>query len=244
MARTILITGGSRGIGAEIVRTFAEKDTNIVFCYKNNKESADGVVLEANKKGANCIAVKCDVTNEVDVQKFVGFAMKFFGTIDVCVCNSGIAENCLLIDQTAEHIKEIIDTNLIGVINVCKEAAKVMVSNQSGKIVNISSMWGISGASCESVYSASKAGVIGFSKAIAKELGTNGINVNVVAPGVIETDMMKEFGGHIREQLKAQTVLNRLGTPQDVANVVKFLASEEASYITGQVISIDGGFIG
>jgi len=150
----------------------------------------------------------------------------------------------LLIDQTAEHIKEIIDTNLIGVINVCKEAAKVMVSNQSGKIVNISSMWGISGASCESVYSASKAGVIGFSKAIAKELGTNGINVNVVAPGVIETDMMKEFGGHIREQLKAQTVLNRLGTPQDVANVVKFLASEEASYITGQVISIDGGFIG
>ena len=170
--------------------------------------------------------------------------MKFFGTIDVCVCNSGIAENCLLIDQTAEHIKQIIDTNLIGVINVCKEVAKVMVSNQAGKIINISSMWGVEGASCESVYSASKAGVIGFSKAIAKELGPNGINVNVVAPGVIETDMMKGYNEQTKQQLKEQTALNRLGTPKDVASLVKFLASEGASYITGQVIEVTGGFQG
>lgn len=168
---------------------------------------------------------------------------KTFGNIDVLVNCAGVSDTRLLIDSTKEDYDFVFDTNMRGTYNTCKLVGREMLSNQSGKIINISSIWGLRGGSCESVYSASKGAIIAFTKALAKELGPNGINVNVVAPGFIQTDMTKNVTEEIKQEIMESSALGRLGTPEDVASVVLFLASEKSNFITGQVISVDGGWL-
>ena len=186
---------------------------------------------------------KADVSKQDQVKAMFDFCMDRFGSIDVLVNNSGISYEGLITDMDEEDWDRIIDTNLKSVFLCSKEALKHMISNHSGKIINISSMWGQVGASCEVAYSASKAGMIGFTKALAKEVGPSGINVNAIAPGVIMTDMMKDFDQSDIDYLKDETPLMRLGQPEDIANLVSFLVSDKADFITGQVLASNGGFV-
>ncbi len=243
MARTVVISGGSRGIGACIAKAFGALKDNVVINYNKSAKEAENVAREVLNLGGKPLIVKADISKDAEAKYLISEAIKVFGKVDVLVCNAGISGYSLLIDASYDQIREIIDTNLIGTINLCKSASENMIKNQSGAIINISSMWGIIGGAGESVYSASKAGLIGFSKALAKELGLSGITVNVVAPGVINTDMIKNLDEQTLNSLSSQTALNRIGTVDDVAGVVEFLASPKASYITGQVISVDGGIV-
>ena len=241
--KTAIVTGGATGIGCAVSSLFALNGYNVVIGYNNSfnaaKELEEGLV----KKGFSAGIFKCDVTNPADAYGIVDFAVKNFGKVDVFVCNAGIAQQKLFTDITDEDWSNMINTNLTGCFNCCRAAAKSMISRHSGSIVNISSMWGISGASCEVHYSASKSGVIGLTKALAKELALSNIRVNCVAPGVIKTDMLSSFSAEDLEQLRVDTPLSRLGTPLDIAKAVLFLSSDDASFITGQVLSVDGGFI-
>ncbi len=239
--KTIVVTGGSRGIGREICLEFAKRPNRIVICYHNNKEKAEEVAQIAERLGAIVMICKVDVADYSQCEELAKKVTSTFGNVDVLVNSAGEACYQLLADTNEQNIRHNIDVNLVGTINVCRAFADNMLQNRSGSIINISSMWGIYGGSGESVYSASKAGVIGFSKALAKELGLMGIRVNVVAPGTILTDMTRGLGKATLNDLASQTSLGRIGQPQEVAKVVQFLASEDASYITGQVIEVNGG---
>ena len=194
------------------------------------------------KLGVNCLIVKADVSNEAEVFNMVNIALKEFGKIDVLVNNAGVALSKLFQLTTNDDIARVFGVNAFGVINCSKAVVPSMVSAKDGKIINISSIWGKVGASMETIYSASKGAVIAFTMALAKELAPSGICVNCVCPGVIDTDMLIEYSEADKKELKEQTPLNRLGTPQDVANAVYFLASNDATFITGQVVTVDGGF--
>lgn len=242
--RTVVVTGGSRGIGAEIVREFAKNGDNVVLNYNKSKDKAEQLAKEIMQKyDVQVMVVKADVSKPDQVEFLIKTAVQVFGKIDVLVNNAGISLYNLLIDSSIDDIQNIINTNLNSCIYACKYASENMISNQSGKIINISSMWGITGGSGESVYSASKAGMIGFSKALAKELGFSGITVNVVAPGAIETDMLASLSDETKAEVAEETAIGRLGKPSDISSVVLFLASSAADYITGQVISVDGGYV-
>lgn len=240
--KTIVITGASRGIGAEIVREFAKEKCNIVINYNKSEEKALNLVKEAISLGSNAIAVKADVSDPEQAKKLIDEAIKVFGSIDVLVNNAGISISGLLIDMTDQQIQSLVQTNLVSVMTCSREVAKYMMSEMKGRIINISSIWGVVGGSVESIYSATKAGIIGFSKAIAKELGPSNITVNVVAPGAIDTEMMACYDEETLATIAEETSVGRIGTPKDVASLVKFLSSDEASYITGQVIKVDGGW--
>lgn len=240
--KTVIVTGASRGIGACVAKKFAEKGYNVVINYNKSEKQAREVALEVEKLGGKALLVKADVSDPSQVKALVERAISVFGKVDVLVNNAGISISGLLIDMTDERIQELIQTNLVSMLTCSREVAKNMMSNQSGRIVNISSIWGVVGGSNESVYSATKAGVIGFSKALAKELGFSNITVNVVAPGAIETDMMKNISSETKEEIASETILQRLGTTKDVADAVLFLASDESSFITGQVLRVDGGW--
>ena len=240
MAKTVLITGASRGIGAETARRFAKEGYNVVINYVKNKELAEKVAEDVASLGGTPLIVKADVSKDKEAKALVERTISVFGKIDVLVSNAGVAEYGLLIDSDESKIDRVIDVNLKGTINVCKYSSEQMIKQMSGRIINVSSMWGVDGGSNETIYSASKAGVIGFSKALAKELGFSNINVNVVAPGVIKTDMISNLSDEDIEELASQTILGRIGMPKDVAGVIYFLASEDASYITGQVINVRG----
>lgn len=240
--KTVIVTGASRGIGACVAKKFAEKGYNVVINYNKSEKQAREVALEVEKLGGKALLVKADVSDPLQVKAMVERVISVFGKVDVLVNNAGISISGLLIDMTDEQIQELIQTNLVSMLTCSREVAKNMMSNQSGRIVNISSIWGVVGGSNESVYSATKAGVIGFSKALAKELGLSNITVNVVAPGAIETDMMKNISSETKKEIASETILQRLGTTKDVADAVLFLASDEASFITGQVLRVDGGW--
>lgn len=237
--KTVLITGASRGIGRETARLFYKKGFNVIINY--NKSEADALKLKNELK--NSVAIKADVSCEDEAEKMVEAAAEKFGTIDVLVNNAGIAQQKLFTDISTDDWNRMISVNLTSVYNTCKFVVPLMVSQKSGKIINVSSMWGITGASCEVHYSAAKAAVIGFTKALAKELGPSGINVNAVAPGTVMTDMCKGFDAETLNALKEETPLCRLGTAQDIANAIYFLADEASSFITGQVLSPDGGMV-
>lgn len=244
MRKTILVTGASRGIGREIASTFAKDNYNVCINYNNSVKEA--IELENNLKheGYSIISFKCNVANREEVDNMVDFVLANFGTVDVLVNNAGIADYKLFTDITEENMKNMIDTSLMGTFNVTQSVLKkCMINQKSGKIINISSIWGMVGASCEVHYSMVKSGIIGFTKALAKELGLSNIIVNAVAPGVIDTDMMKDFSEEDMNNIKEEIPLNRIGNVEDVAGVVKFLASDSASYITGQVISPNGGMV-
>lgn len=240
--KTVVVTGASKGIGRAVAKEFANNGYNVVICYNKSLSDAQQSLNEVSQT-ARAIAVKVDVSNEDDVKNMVEITKKTFGNIDVLVNCAGVSDTRLLIDSTKEDYDFVFDTNMRGTYNTCKLVGREMLSNQSGKIINISSIWGLRGGSCESVYSASKGAIIAFTKALAKELGPNGINVNVVAPGFIQTDMTKNVTEEIKQEIMESSALGRLGTPEDVAGVVSFLASEKSEFITGQVISVDGGWL-
>ena len=237
--KTALITGASRGIGREIAKKFHNKGYFVIINYNKNQKAA----MELQSILPNSIAIKADVSKESEVKNMIETVIERYGFIDVLVNNAGIAQQKLFTDITTEEWDSMISTNLNSLYYTCKYAVPSMVRQKRGKIINISSMWGISGASCEVHYSAAKAAVIGFTKALAKELGPSQIQVNAVAPGTIMTDMCSGFDEETISIIKEETPLGRVGTPEDVANSVLFLASEQSDFMTGQVLSPNGGMV-
>ena len=233
----ILITGGSRGIGAECVRKATEEGHAVSFIYYNSDERAGEL---SRQTGA--IAIKADIADSTSVKMAVLAAERKMGGIDLRVNNAGVSLIKLFTDVSDEEMSRVFGVNLIGATVAAREAAKGMISRHSGNIINIGSVWGRAGASCEVVYSASKAGLEGLTKALAKELGPSGIRVNCIEPGVIDTEMNSELGEEDLKALCEETPLCRIGSVADVAETVLWLASEKAGFITGQVIGVDGGF--
>lgn len=243
MKKIAFVTGGATGIGEATVRALCNDGYFcVVFCNKSVDE-AKMLCDELNKNDDCAMYFRCDLSDYEETKKTASEALSLFGRVDVLVNNAGIAQQKCFTDITYDDWKRMIDINLNSVFYMCSIVVPVMVKNHSGKIVNVSSMWGICGASCEVHYSASKAGIIGFTKALAQELGISGITVNCVAPGVIDTKMNSGFSADDIEALKEQTPLLKIGKPSDVADCIAFLASEKADFITGQVISPNGGFI-
>ena len=233
----ILITGGSRGIGAACVRAFALEGNRVAFLYHTQKERAEAL---AAKTGA--IALQADISDAEQAQHAVEKVVEALGGIDVLVNNAGIAQIKLFTNIGNEEWRRMIDTNLGGAFYVTRAAVKYMIAQQMGRIVNIGSMWGKTGASCEVAYSASKAGIRGLTMALAKELGPSHITVNCIEPGLIDTEMNKALDADTREALIEETPVCRIGTPEDVLHAVRFFLCEEASFITGQCLGVDGGF--
>lgn len=240
--KTVVVTGASKGIGRAVAKEFANNGYNVVICYNHSISAAQELLAEISGI-TRAIAIRVDVSKEDEVKNMIDITKNTFGTIDVLVNCAGVSDTRLLIDSTKEDYDFVFDTNMRGTYNTCKLVGREMLSNQSGKIINISSIWGVLGGSCESVYSASKGAMIAFTKALAKEFGPNGINVNAVAPGFIQTDMTKNVTEEIKQEIMDNSALGRLGTPEDVAGVVSFLASEKSEFITGQVIGVDGGWL-
>ncbi|SHJ69893.1 3-oxoacyl-[acyl-carrier-protein] reductase [Caminicella sporogenes DSM 14501] len=241
--KTAIVTGGSRGIGKAIALKLAEKGADIVVNYTSNFEKAQEVVEKIKSMGRKAIAIKADVSNPDDVANLVKEVSKNFESIDILVNNAGITRDGLLIRMKDEDWDKVININLKGTYLCTKLVGKKMMKQRSGKIINVASVVGIIGNAGQANYSASKAGVIGFTKSAAKELAARGITVNAVAPGFIETEMTDKLPADVIENYKKNIPIARFGKPEDVANVVAFLASEEANYITGQVINVDGGMV-
>lgn len=241
--KTAIVTGGSRGIGKAIALKLAEKGANVVVNYTSNFEKAQEVVEQIKSMGRDAIAIKADVSNSDDVENLLKEVNKHFDTIDILINNAGITRDTLLIRMKDEDWNKVMDINLKGTYLCTKYFGKKMMKQKSGKIINITSVVGIIGNAGQANYSASKAGVIGFTKSIAKELGSRGINVNAVAPGFIKTEMTEKLSDEVVKNYSKSIPLGRFGNVEDVANVVAFLASDEANYITGQVINVDGGMV-
>lgn len=240
---TVLITGASRGIGAQCALAFAREGYDIALNYYHSEGRALALVKEIEALGVRAIAVQADVSDSEQVLSMFAAVRDEFGAADVLVNNAGIAHTGLLTELSNDEWRRLLDTNLSGAFYCCREALRDMIRAHSGAIVNIASMWGEVGASCEAAYSASKAGIIGLTKALAKEVGPSGVRVNAVSPGVVMTDMMAEYSQEDIAALKEETPLASLGTPEDIAEAVLFLASEKARFITGQVLSVNGGMV-
>lgn len=243
--KTAVITGTSGGIGSAIAIAFAEAGYNVVLQYNNGREKALALAQKIQKEfEVIALPVQADVSSSQAVGKMFDTVEQQLGSVDVLVNNAGIAQQKLFTDITDDDWHRMIGTNLDGVFYCSREVLKrFMLKTHSGVILNISSMWGQVGASCEVHYSAAKAGVIGLTKALAKEVGLSNIRVNCIAPGVVMTDMMKSFDAQTIADLKAETPLNALGTPEDIAQTALFLCSEKAKFITGQVLGVNGGFV-
>ena len=240
----VLITGASRGIGAACARKFAQMGWNVGVNYFHSKQQALALVEELEKCGVQAVAIQGDVSQSQQAAELVAAAEQEFGALDALVCNAGVAgAQALLTDLTDQQWRWTAGTNLDGVVYTIRAAVSGMVRRQKGSIVTISSMWGLTGGSCEAAYSAVKAGVIGLTRAMAKELGPSHIRVNCVAPGVIDTDMNAHLTSEDMQALAEETPLGRIGRPEDVAQGVFFLASDAADFITGQVLPIDGGMV-
>lgn len=233
----VLITGGSRGIGRACVRAFCARGDRVVFLYRRRTEEAEALAAETG-----AIALMADVSDAAEAEKAVGEALLQLGRIDILVNNAGMAQSKLFTDLTDGDWRAMMATNLDGAFYVTRAVSRGMINEKYGRIVNIGSMWGKTGASCEVHYSASKAGLRGLTMALAKELGPSGITVNCIEPGVIETEMTAVLDGETKRALAEETPLCRIGSPEEVAAAVLFLASREASFITGQILGVDGGF--
>ena len=243
MSKTVIVTGGSKGIGAAVSILFAERGYNVVINYNNSFESARILSSSLNNRGLSTMIIKADVSNKLETDILVKETMYKFGKIDVLINNAGISKIGTIDDIDEIDVERIFNVNLKGVYNCCKSATPIMVNQKSGKIINVSSMWGQVGASCEVAYSASKAGVIGLTKALAKELAPSNITVNAIAPGLIETSMNKDISLEDLNSFVEEIPLGRMGTPDEVASLAYFLASEDSDYITGQIFGINGGYV-
>lgn len=241
--KVALVTGGSRGIGAAIVIRLAKEGYDVAINYEKEEARAKAVLEEVEKLGRKGIIVQADVADFDAVEKMFEKTRAELGEVELLVSNAGIAGQVQIQDLTPERWRRFFGVNVDGAFNTVHAALPYMLREHKGCIITVSSMWGLRGASCESAYSATKAALIGFSRSLANELAPTGIRVNCVAPGVIQTEMLNELPEEIMETLAEDTPLRRLGQPEDIANTVAFLASEQASFITGQVITCDGGFI-
>lgn len=239
--KVALVTGASRGIGRAIAVTLAKKGAVVIVNYNGSKEKAEEVVMEIRTGGGKAESFQCDVADFDKCGAMVQDIIQKYGHVDILVNNAGITRDGLLMKMSEKDFDDVISTNLKGAFNTIRHMSRYFLKQKSGKIINISSVSGVVGNAGQANYSASKAGIIGLTKSVAKELGSRGINVNAIAPGFIETDMTDVMSEKAKEAVVAQTILRRTGKAQDIANVASFLASEEADYITGQVISVDGG---
>lgn len=243
MSKTVLVTGGSRGIGAAVCERFAQEGWKVAVNYNRSKEQAEALAKQLVARGCDACAVRADVSDRAQVDQMVKDVTERFGKINALVNNAGIAQQKLFSDITDSDWNTMFDVNVKGMYYCCQAVLPGMIHSKSGAIINVSSMWGITGASCEVHYSAAKAAVIGFTKALAKEVGLSGIRVNCVAPGVVATDMNQNLTQQTLDELKEETPLGLIGTPQDIANSIWFLAGEESRFMTGQVISPNGGLV-
>lgn len=238
MKKTVLITGASRGIGKATAELFATNGYNVIVNYNNSESKA----FELCKR-INATPIKANIANHDDISEMFSYINKNFGGVDILVNNASISIYGLVTDFTEADIKNLFDINVFGTMLCTKEALPHMIHNKFGKIINVSSMWGITGASCEVYYSSSKASIIGYTKALAKEVAPSGINVNCVAPGVVQTDMIKSFGESDLKILCEETPLGRIATPSEIAQTILFLASDNSTFITGEVINVNGGYL-
>ena len=239
MKKVAFISGGSRGIGAAAAKLFCQNGYFSVIGYNQNQAAAQALVQQLQQQGLQAAAVQCDVRDEQQVQSAIAFA-EAQGELAVVVNSAGISHFAQIQDESAAEMDEVFAVNTRGTMLVCREAARGMIARHAGSMINISSMWGVVGASCEAVYSASKAAIIGFTKALAKELAASGITVNCIAPGVIDTDMNRQLGEQLLAELAADTPLGRIGRAEEVAQAALYFA--KAPFVTGQVLSVDGGF--
>lgn len=238
--KVILVTGGSKGIGANIVVNLAREGYNVILNYNRSEENAHKIKEQLKLENIYVDIFKADVRKREDVKKIIQFCIEKYGKIDVLINNAGISQIKLFTDLTDEDWENMIQTNLTSCFYTCQETAKYMINNKKGCIINISSIWGITGSSCEVHYSASKAGLDGMTRALAKELGPSNIRVNSIAPGIINTDMNLELSSDDIENIIQEIPLQRIGSPQAIANCVKWLINDD--YTTGQIISINGGW--
>lgn len=241
--KVVVVTGASRGIGKEIALKYAENGYNVAINYVSDKTNVEELEKEFKDKGAEALIVKADVSKLEQVQEFIKAVIEKYGKIDVLVNNAGITRDMLLMRMKEEDFDKVIEINLKGTFLVTKEVVPYMMKKRDGKIISLSSVVGVTGNAGQCNYSASKAGIIGFTKSIAKELASRNIRANAVAPGFIDTDMTNVLSDEVKENINKQIPMRRMGTAREIANVVYFLGSEESSYITGQVINIDGGMV-
>ncbi len=239
--KTAVVTGGSRGIGRAICVKLASLGANVVTCYANSSTAADETVKLCEEFGVKAVAVKADVSVKEEAEALFEEAKKLTGTVDILVNNAGITKDNIVIRMSDDEFNQVIDTNLRGTFYCMRAASKLMMRKKYGRIVNISSIVGVNGNAGQINYAASKAGIIGMTKSLAKELGSRNITCNAVAPGFIQTDMTDVLPDSVKESLAKTISLGRLGNPEDIANATAFLVSDDASYITGQVLVVDGG---
>ena len=243
MNKTVLVTGASGGIGSACARLFADKGYKVAVHCRKNKAAAEELTNELRSKGCEAVCVCADLSDDAQVKAMFSEIRNTLGDVEILINNAGVSQQKLFTDTTRADYDFLFGANLLSAINCSREALKSMIAAHSGSIVNVSSMWGISGASCEVLYSASKAALIGFTKALAKEAGPSNIRVNCVAPGVVDTKMNANLSSEDIENLSDETPLCRIGKPEEIANAVVFLATQDASFVTGQILSVDGGFI-
>ena len=241
--KVALVSGGSRGIGRAVVLNLAASGHDIAFCYRSDEQSADVLTKEVHDLGRRAVATKVDVTDREATGEWVARTAADLGVPDAVVTSAGITRDGAFVTMTEDRWTDVLRTNLDGVYNVCQPAVFLMLKQRRGSVVTLSSVSGVYGNPTQVNYSASKSGVIGFAKALAKEVGRFGIRVNAVAPGLIETDMTAQMTGKAREKLRAAIPLGRFGTAEEVADLVAYLASDRAAYITGSVFEIDGGLV-
>ncbi|WP_027625464.1 3-oxoacyl-[acyl-carrier-protein] reductase [Clostridium lundense] len=241
--KTAIVTGGSRGIGRAIALKLAELGANIVVNYRSSANVVEEIIKEIESKGSKAIVVQGDVSNFDDAERIIKAAVDEFGSLDILVNNAGITADGLLMRMKEQDFDKVIEVNLKGTFNCIRHASSIMVKQRAGKIINISSVVGITGNAGQANYAAAKAGIIGLTKSVARELASRGINVNAVAPGFIETDMTDSLSEKVKEGALANIPLKRFGKAEDIAEVVAFLSSDDSSYITGQIINVDGGMV-
>lgn len=241
--KNAIVTGGTRGIGREIARTLAQNGANIAINYRKYNQEVESLIEELKSFGVKVVACKCDVSNEEEVINFIKEVKDKFESIDILVNNAGITKDGLIIRMSEKDFDDVIDVNLKGTFNTTKAVSSIMVKQRYGKIINISSVVGVAGNAGQCNYATSKAGVIGFSKSVARELAARNINVNVIAPGYINTDMTSVLPDRVKEEVIKTIPMKKIGEPKEIANLVLFLSSNLSNYITGQVINVDGGMV-
>jgi len=242
--KTVIITGASRGIGKATAEKFCREGWNVLVNYMKSEKAAFELQAVLKNMGTGAVELyRADVSNRMEVDQMVAHCIERFGSVDILVNNAGISRQTLFTDISSNEWDELMDVNLKGVFNCCQSVLPLMINRKSGGIINVSSIWGLVGASCEVHYSAAKSAVIGLTRALAKELGPSNIQVNCVCPGVIRSEMNNRLSGEEIQELEYATPLMRLGTPEDVSHCIYFLATPEASFFTGQVLSPNGGFV-